>query len=150
MQVLLVQDYAQLGQKGQVVNVKTGYFRNYLEPQGLARLATAQDKERFAKMEEERKQKRHAMVQQAAEVAGKLEGEKVLLTGKAAVGGSLYAQIHELEVAKELNTKFDAAIEASDIKFEKHVKKVGEYKFTVRLSNDHNVEMTLVVAEDGE
>ena len=151
MQVLLTQDYPQLGQKGHVVSVKAGYFRNYLMPKALARLATAIDVERHDKQEEVRIQQRQEMMSQAEKMAGKLNGQTIKLKEKASESGSLYSQVHEMEVAKMVCAQFDCAISATDVKFASPVKKVGEYQFSVRLTSDHKADMTLVVeAADAE
>lgn len=150
MQVVLTKDFPQLGQKGIVVNVKPGYFRNFLMTQGVAQIATSADLARFAKRDEERKAKRQEMLAKAKEMQEKMSGQQIKLKAKASKSGSLYAQLHELDVAKALNADFGMATEAADIKLEKAIKKAGEYKFTVRLGGETKLEMSLMVEADAE
>lgn len=150
MQVMLVKDFPQLGNKGTVVNVKNGYFWNYLSPQGVARMATKIDLDRFSKAEAERSAERRKMLSQAEEMVGKLQGGTIEMKAKSTGGGSLYAQIHELEVADVLNAKYKTVLNASDIRFANPVKKTGSHEITVVLSPKHEVKMTLVIEGESE
>lgn len=145
MQVILVKDFPQLGGKGTVTNVKNGYFRNFLAPQKVARQATAADLERFAKLEVEREAKRAEMLAKAQELMSKMASGTLEIKAKATGGSSLYAQIHEHDIAILLNKKYGCALEARDVKFEAPVKKVGTHKLVASLSPAHKVDMTLVV-----
>ncbi len=150
MQVVLTTDFPGLGRKGRVVSVKAGYFRNFLMPRSVAKIASNDDLKAYEQEEELRNQKRQEMLNQAAELLEKLNGATVELSGKASAKGSLYAQIHDLDIAKALEEKFAVAVEASDVVLKKHVKKTGDYEFAVRLSPNHVAMMKLVVKAEVE
>ncbi len=148
MQVVLKKDYPKLGQKGDVFNVKPGYYRNFLMPNDIVKIATEADMTRHEEMAKEREAKRKAMMAQAASLVVDLDGQTVQIAAKASDGGSLYANVHESDVAQLLNDKFSAHLAARDIKFAEPVKKVGPHSVMVVVSPEHKATLTLnVVAE---
>lgn len=144
MQVVLNQDVPNVGYKGDVVNVKPGYFRNYLFPQGLADYGS---KNRVA-LAESRKEKAvmHAkeVVAKADEVMEKLDGLKIEIKANAAEGGKLYASIGEKEVAEAIAKKSKLEISKELIKMD-HFKTAGEYEAVVNLDKDHKATVKVTV-----
>lgn len=150
MQVVLTQDYPQLGQRGSVVNVKPGYFRNFLFPQGLCRIAAEEDVTAYKKMMEEQEAKRQEMMAQAASVVLDLDGQTVVIKAKAAESGSLYANVHESDIAHTINTRFETHITAKDVKLTEQIKKVGPHQVVIEISAEHKATLTVVVEPSDE
>lgn len=143
MQVVLNNKVEKLGYRGDVVNVKRGYFRNYLFPNGLAdyaskvRLKVAESRKGKLVMEKEQ------IMGNAKDVLSKLKGLSVTISAKVSDSGKLYGSITEEQVIA-------AVLEACSVKLEKeflkmdHLKEVGEYDVVVHLGD--GLEETLKVS----
>ena len=144
MQVVLNQDVGNLGYKGDVISVKSGYFRNFLFPRGLADYGS---KERIA-LAESRKEKAvmgaREVVAKADDVFAKLDGLAVTIKGKAAESGKLYAAIGEKEVAEAVAKVAKLEIGKELIKME-HFKEAGEYEAVISLDKDHKATVKVTV-----
>jgi large subunit ribosomal protein L9 len=147
MKVLLCEDVKKLGWLGDIVEVNDSYARNYLLPQGLAKVATeanvralAGDKVRRA---EQRVQDRKGM----EEVAKKVEGAEVVLAAKANEQGGLFGSIAADQIAKNLRGQgFEVANEV--VQLTEHIKQVGTHTVTLKFSDDLTAKVTVVVVPD--
>jgi large subunit ribosomal protein L9 len=149
MEIILVKDVANLGFADDIVTVKNGYGRNFLIPQGFARLATPSAKKQLEETLKQRAFKEQKMVADAKVVAEKIKGLEVKLTAKVAKGSSkLFGSITTIDVAEflgsngvELEKKFIKIVGGS-------IKALGKYNATYRLHREVIVEGTVeVVAE---
>lgn len=132
MKVVLNKDVPKLGYKGDIVNVKAGYFRNFLHPNKMAEMATTSSLKVASTRKERLVMKKQQIMENAKEVLAKLKGLKVALKAKASTKGKLYAAITEKAV-------IDAVEKAAKVKLEKeflkmdHFKEVGNYDVLVHL-----------------
>ena len=101
MQVLLTQNVAGIGRKGEVKNVKEGYFKNFLFPKKLAVVATAGKVEEAAKMRENEVVRKDRLIEEAKEIAKKIDGMTVTIKSKAK-GDKLYGSIAEKDIIDAL------------------------------------------------
>ncbi|HSW01282.1 MAG TPA: 50S ribosomal protein L9 [Sedimentisphaerales bacterium] len=150
MKVLLCEDIKKLGWLGDVVDVTEGYARNYLLPQGLAKVATdgniraiAQEK---AKRAEQRLQERKRIEKAVAAV----NGAEAVLAAKANEQGVLFGSITEPMIAANLRSQgFEVADEI--VKLPEHIKNVGAHEVTLRFTEDLTATVRVtVVAEQTE
>ncbi len=144
MEVVLNEDVQKLGYKGDIVNVKRGYFRNFLYPRGLADTAT---KSRL-KVAESRKEKlvmkKQQIVDNAKDVLKKLKGLKLILKAKVSDKGKLYGSITEDDILKELKKEVKLELDKEFIKME-HIKELGEYEVLVHLGEDLEEKINVTV-----
>ncbi len=144
MEIILKQDIQGLGYKNDTVNVKPGYGRNYLIPQGVAIIANNSNKKMIA---ENIKQAAHKAekIKNDAEAIAQSIGALVLEIGtKAGDSGKIFGAITTLQVADGLKSKgFD--IDRKKIKFEA-IKQVGEYNATIDLHREvkHDIKINIV------
>ena len=147
MKVILKENIPSLGYKDDIVEVKSGYGRNYLIPQGMAIIASDWALKRLA---EEQKQRAHkiAKIHEDAEAAAKeLEGVKVVIAAKAASNGNIYGSVNAARVADEL-AKQGHTVDKKIIELET-IKKLGNYTAVVKFLRDVNAEVEVeVVAEE--
>ncbi len=102
MQIILMEKVVNLGSLGDVVNVKNGYARNFLIPQGKAKRATQSAKAEFEAKRAEL-EKKAAEIHAAAVGRGeKLEGYMVQVTQKAGVDGRLFGSVTNSDIAEAL------------------------------------------------
>ena len=146
MQVILVQDVANLGYKNDIVKVKEGYGRNYLIPNKLAVIANESN---VKQLNENLKQQAKKLAQQLADaqqLAEKLAATVINVAVKANEDGKIFGTVTTAQIAEALSTQgFD--IDRKIISIEP-VKELGEAVATARLHREVKAEIKLnVVAE---
>ena len=145
MELILRQDVQNVGFKDDVVNVKPGYGRNFLIPQGFAHLATSSAKKVLAENLKQRAHKEAKVVNDAKELAEKLKAIEIKITAKAG-GEKLFGSISNADIAQAL----EANGQAIDRKFITSgiVKRTGKYNATIRLHREVIIELPYeIVAE---
>ena len=90
MEIILLQDVNKLGQKDDLVNVKDGYGRNYLIPNGYAIPATSSAKKMHTENLRQRAHKEEKIKIAAQEIAAKLEGIKIVVGAKTSTSGKIF------------------------------------------------------------
>lgn len=148
MQVILMKEMENLGDVGDVVDVKPGYARNYLVPRGIAIRAT---KANLARIEEERAHLVAAAereIEKATALAGDIEGQSLNFPVRAGEEGKLFGSVSSADIADALAAK-GIEVERRDIQLDEPIKQLGTYKVSIRLSADVQPEVTVwVVAEE--
>jgi large subunit ribosomal protein L9 len=141
MEIILIQDVNKLGQKDDLVNVKAGYGRNYLIPQGLAVAASASAKKMHTENLRQRAHKEEKIRIAAQEIAGRLEGLKIVVGAKTSTSGKIFGSVNTIQIAESLKEKgFD--IDRKNITLpEDQIKEVGSYKAIIKLHRDVQVEV---------
>ena len=131
MEVLLIENVNKLGSRGDVVNVKDGYARNFLLPRKLALPVTAGNK-RQIELEKERAQKLRAKeLAEAQDLKTKLEGIKLEIGKKAGESGTLFGSVTNADVAEMLKAK-GFTLDRHSISLP-HVKEAGSYTVEIRV-----------------
>ncbi|MCK9203715.1 MAG: 50S ribosomal protein L9 [Bacteroidales bacterium] len=146
MEVILKQDLLNLGYANEKVNVKAGYARNYLIPQGIAILATESNKKVLA---ETLKQKAHkeAKIKNAAEDLSKsLKDLTVRIGAKAAESGKIFGSVNAIQIAQALKDQHNVEVDRKKIQVDhEHIKELGTYKAKIHLHKDVQVEISFEV-----
>ena len=147
MEIILKEDIIGLGFKNDIVNVKSGYGRNYLIPQGKGVIASPSAKKILA---ENLKQQAHkiAALKAAAEAkAAQLEGVALEIAAKVSATGQLYGSVGAAQVADEL-VKLGKDVDRKIVTM-KDAKKLGDYVALVHFHKEVTVEVPVkVVAEN--
>ena len=147
MEVILKEDVPNLGYKDDIVNVKRGYGRNYLIPQGKAYIATESAKKVLAENLKHRAHKFEKIKNEAQELAGKLEGVSLTIGAKTSSTGTIFGSVTNIQIADALKEKgFD--IDRKLIVIKDSVKEVGAYKATVKLHKEVSVEIPFEVVSE--
>jgi len=148
MDVLLCEDVDNLGNRGQVVRVRSGYGRNYLLPQGLAMEATAGNK----RMIEEQRRilgKREEREQHSARgEAEKLAGVELRFERRVGEHGILYGSVTALDIAEALKER-GYEVERRRINLRDHIKEVGDYDVVIKLHRDIAPTIKVLVRKEG-
>lgn len=146
MEVILIQDVANLGYKNDIVKVKDGYGRNYLIPNRLAVIANDSN---LKQLQENMKQQAHKMAKilaDAKELAEKLAATVVTVAVKANEDGKIFGTVTTAEIAEALE-KQGLSVDKKIITVEA-VKELGEHVAYARLHREVKAEIKLnVVAE---
>lgn len=132
MQIVLLKSVDNLGQAGEKVDVKRGYFRNYLEPRLLALVANAQN----LKLVESKKKKLEAMVavevSDAQKIKGMLEGQKLEFKLRAGDRGQLFGSVTSRDVVEAIKEKFNVEVERRKVDME-NLKSLGDHAVRIRV-----------------
>jgi large subunit ribosomal protein L9 len=146
MKVILTQDVKNLGHKDDIVNVKDGYGRNFLIPQGKAKLASEGALKMLAEDIRQREFKMDKLRKDAEALAGKLNGITVQIAAKAGNSGKIFGSVTALQVANALKDKgFD--VDRRKIVFD-DVKSIGQFEANINLVKDINASIILNVVAD--
>lgn len=146
MQVILKKDVQNLGEAGDLVNVKDGYARNFLLPQQVAEVAT----EGALKNREQNlariKAKQEKLHNEAIETAKKIEGiAKLELSAKAGESGKLFGTITTKKLSEELAAKSGITVDRKNVSLNAPINKVGEYKMLIKLTSKVKTELAVIV-----
>jgi len=147
--VLLREDVDDLGARGEIVRVRSGYARNYLLPRNLAVEATAGnvkgiEAERAALLKKEAKERA------TAEAQSQQMGSLVLdFKRKAGEQGSLYGSVTSMDIAEALKER-GYEIDRHRIHLREPLKRLGEYAVPVRLHRDVTIDLQVKVNPEGE
>ncbi len=147
MKLILKENVVNLGYKDDIVEVKDGYGRNYLIPQGKAIIAS---KSALRQLEEDQKQRAHKIAKikaEAEEFAKTLEGLKLTIGAKASATGTIFGSVTAIQLADALE-KLGHTVDRKIIFINTPVKELGSYKAIVRPHKEVAVEIEFdVVAE---
>lgn len=145
MQVILLERVDRLGTIGDEVNVKNGFARNFLIPQGKALLANDANRARFER-EREAIEARNAEAKAAAETAGgSLDGANLILIRQSGDTGQLYGSVTARDVA-EAATEAGHKVAKSQVRLDAPIKTLGVYDVSIRLHAEVDVAIKINVA----
>ena len=147
MKIILKEDINNLGYKDDVVEVQSGYGRNYLIPQGKAVIATPAALKVLAEDQRQRAHKLAKIKADAEAVAASLEGVALTIGAKTSATGTIFGSVNALQIAEALE-KLGHNIDRKLIVLKENVKEVGKYNATIKLHKEVSVEIPFeVVAE---
>ena len=145
MQIILLEKVANLGMLGDIVNVKNGFGRNFLIPQGKAKRATESNKAEFAaKRADLEKQQTDVLVAATARGA-KLAGYGLTVSQKAGVDGRLFGSVTNGDIADGLNAAGFEVVKSEVRMPTGPLKTIGDHSVTVALHHDIAVDVTVTV-----
>lgn len=148
MEIILKEDVVNLGYKNDIVNVKSGYGRNFLIPTGKAVIATPSAKKMLAEDLKQRAHKLAKIKKDAEELAAKLDGMALTIATKVSSTGTIFGSVSNIQIADELGKK-GFEIDRKIIVIKDSVKEVGTYKAVVKLHKEVSAEISFeVVAEE--
>ena len=151
MEVILLQDVDNVGLRGEVVSVARGFARNYLLPRKLAETATPARVAELERRETQRARHDARTIEQAREIAGRLERTELRFDVKAGPTGALFGSVTTTDVADELWSKAKVRVDRRKIDLPEPLKRIGRYSVPIDVFQDVRVEVkTLVVPEGGE
>ena len=133
MKVILLEDVKKLGKKDEIIEVSSGYARNFLIPNKKAIVA---DNVNLNKLEGKKSKESHLKelsLEHAKEIKKIIEKETLVIKAKKGKDDRLFGTITNSEISKELKKKYDIDIERKKIIVENPIKIVGEYIITIKL-----------------
>ncbi|MEC7148158.1 MAG: 50S ribosomal protein L9 [Pseudomonadota bacterium] len=149
MEVILLERIEKLGQMGDVVNVKTGFARNYLLPQNKALRKTKQNLSRFESERAQLEADNLTRKNEAENIAGKLENMNVTIIRAAGETGQLYGSVTSRDIAESV-TKAGISINKNQVILNRALKVLGLEPIRISLHPEVSVEVTANIARNKE
>ena len=149
MQIILLERVPKLGQMGDVVNVRPGYARNFLIPQGKALRATKAAIGDFEKRRTQLEARNLERKQEAQQLAAKLDGQTAVVLRQASETSHLYGSVNARDIATAF-TEAGISLDKQQIRLEEPLKTLGLHKVTVALHPEVEVTVTVNVARSQE
>ena len=146
MKVVLLQDVKGKGKKGELCNVSDGYARNFLFPKKLAVEADNAALNELKNREEAIAHHKKEELDQAKEIAAKLDGKTVSITAKAGAGGKLFGSVTSKEIAAEIKNSLGIEVDRKKMNVA-DIKNFGEYTAEIKLHQGVTAKITVKVSE---
>lgn len=148
MEIILKKDVENLGLEFDIVNVKPGYARNFLIPQGYALLATPKNKAALEATLEARKEEEAKLIAAATAIIEKLKATTVSIAAKVGTGDKIFGSINNATLAEEL-AKAGVEVDKKYIKIPGNtIKRTGKFSAKVRPHRNVEFEYEFEVVSD--
>jgi large subunit ribosomal protein L9 len=150
VQVILKEKIKGLGAEADVVNVKRGFARNFLVPQGKAYEATRGNLRHLANLKAIRAEREAKELQEAEKTASKLKKLKLKLTLQTGQGGKAFGSITTIDIAKAVaESTAKVELDRHQIQLDKPIKSTGSFEVPVKLHHDVNCFLRVNVVAEG-
>lgn len=147
MEIILLKDIDNLGDKHSVVTVKNGYGRNYLIPRGLALIANASNTKKLEQIIAKEEAERAARLSEFQEIAEKLKGVTLTIPAKSGTSGKIFGSVTSLQIANKLKEEQSIEVERKRIALPDEVKTLGTYTAVLNLHPDVDAKVDFEVVK---
>jgi large subunit ribosomal protein L9 len=149
MKVLLCEDVKKLGWLGDIIEVKTGYARNYLLPQGIATVPSESNLKMLSAEKGKRAEQRQLERKQAEAAVSAVNGAEAVIAAKANEQGHLFGSVTAHQIAENLRAQgFEVSDDVVELKV--HIKEVGTSEVELRFASDLQAKVNVVVVAEQE
>ena len=149
MQVILLQEIRNLGSLGDTVEVKAGYGRNFLIPQGKAVPANDANLKMFEERRSELEAQAKSELEAAQARAALMVDLEVTILANAGDEGKLFGSVGTLDIVDAVNQKVEVNLEKAELAMpDGAIRSTGEYQFTVTLHSDVSADIKVIVAPE--
>ncbi|MCY3655705.1 MAG: 50S ribosomal protein L9 [Chloroflexi bacterium] len=147
MKVVFLETVEGSGTRGEVKTVAAGYARNFLLPRGLAAPATPTLLMRAETLAQEEEERQRLLDEQAQELVGKLEGQRLVIPVRVGEQGRLYGSVTNGDIAEKAGEILGEEVDRRRILLPEAIRQVGVYTVPIRLSRNVTVEQEVVVVD---
>ncbi|MEV4654528.1 MULTISPECIES: 50S ribosomal protein L9 [Micromonospora] len=147
MKIILTQEVSGLGAPGDIVEVKDGFGRNYLLPQGFAIAWTKGAEKQVTVIKRARSAREIRDLDHANEVKGQLEGLKVNLKARAGDGGRLFGSVTSAEIVDAVKASGGPVLDRRRLEVPGHIKSTGTYPVKIKLHPEVTASFNLNVVQ---
>lgn len=147
MKVILLEDVKNVGKKGEVVNAKDGYARNFLFPRNLAIEAIPSNLKKLENEKRIQAEKEKELFDEAKKLEDELAKITIVLKSKVGENGKLFGSITNKEIAENLESEKGISIDKRKFELKEAIKSVGEYSVKVKLHPKVVADLKVIVTE---
>ncbi len=133
MKVVLTQDVPKVGDLGTIQDVKDGYARNFLIPQGLARIATPGMIRQVEERQEAERRRINALEDEMRELGEQIDGIRLEIQARVGEQGRLFGSVTSSDIAEQLSEIAGQEIDRRKVELEAPIRQIGEFTVPVRL-----------------
>ena len=145
MKVILTEDLRGTGKKGEAVEVRDGYGRNYLVPKGLALLATEGNTKRFGNIVKSIQDKKGRTLKTATDTKEKLEEILLTIRKRAGADGKLFGSVTHKDVADAIKEALGLDIDRKGVRINEPIRSTGAYTLEIHLEQNVNAAVKVEV-----
>lgn len=148
MEIILLKDVDNVGDKHTIIKVKDGFGRNFLIPQGLALVANSTNRRKLdeiIRLDDLVESKRLDVYQDMAKT---LAGATLRIGAKAGTSGKIFGSVNNSQLAAAIKEQFELEIERRKIEIPEEVKTLGTYTANINLHKEVKATVTFEVVED--
>lgn len=147
MKVILLEDIEKIGKKNEVKEVKDGYARNFLIPQGLVKPATENTLKRLEELKEQEKEKDKEELEETQKIANQLESTDIIIPVRIGDKGQLFEKITEQKVSEKLK-ELGFEVKKNQVDLEAPIEELGEFQVKIKLDHNLESEITITITEE--
>lgn len=147
MRVILLQDIKNVGKKYEIKEVKNGYARNFLFPNGLAKAATRETLEWLKVQKEFNEKKAEEELKKVQEFASSLDGLEITIPVKVGEDGQLFESVTSQKIFEKLK-ELGFEIKKPQIILAEPIKELGEYPLKIKFEHNLESEIKIIVIEE--
>lgn len=147
MKVILKSDVKDLGRIGEVVNVKDGFARNFLVPQGLAAEASTKNVKAFEHEKKKIQEMARKVKAGAAGLAEQIAAAKITIKAKSGEEDKLFGSVTSMDIAEALKAE-GIEIDKKKIHLDEPIKRLGEYTVTIKLHSEVSAQLNVQVVPE--
>jgi large subunit ribosomal protein L9 len=147
MKLILREDVDKLGDSGDIVEVKAGYGRNYLIPQGKAMMATEGALKQVERMKEQAERRAELTIERAQDMAERLETTSVTIPVEVGEDERIHGSVTTQDIADALAGR-DINVDKRKITLDQDIKTLGEYTATVSLISEIKAQIKVWVVKE--
>lgn len=148
MDIILLENINKVGDKHEIVNVKDGYARNFLIPNGKALIANPSNRKRLTHLLELDEAREGARLTEYQAMAEKLKDQSLSIPMKAGANGKIFGSVTNVQIAQALREQFEVDLERRKIEVTEEVKTLGKYTATLNLHKEVSFDIAFEVVED--
>lgn len=145
MKVILLEDVEGHGSRGDVVNAKDGYARNYLIPRKLAIIANDANMKKWHRNKDKEDARRADELAKAEEDGKAVSGKVFVLKQKTGGEGRLFGSVTTKDIAEMVTAETGIAVDKHHVEIAEHIKEIGQYKVKVKLHTKVKAEIVIDV-----
>ena len=148
MQVILIQDVDNLGGANEMVNVKSGYARNFLIPQKKAVEANSSNKKQMEEKQKQLAKKEAKLLSELNSVIAVLKDGSLRIGAKTGTSGKIFGSVTSLQISRAIRDQKGYEIDRKRIHITDEVKELGSYKANIDFGNGNNTEVEFEVVSE--
>jgi large subunit ribosomal protein L9 len=133
MKVILTRDVPKLGDMGTIQDVKNGFARNFLIPQGLAVVATSGMVKQVEERQAAEERRIAALEEEMRELSEQIDGMRIEIHARVGEQGRLYGSVTSGDIAEQLSAAVDNEIDRRTIEMDGPIREIGEFEVPIRL-----------------
>ena len=146
MKIIFLKDVEKIGKKFEVKEVKDGYARNFLLPNGLAKPATKEVLEWLEVQKEIQEKKAEQDLKKAQELASTLDGLELAISVKVGESDQLFESVTAQKISEKLKEMgFD--VKKSQVELQEPIKEIGEFPVKIKLEHNLEVEIRVIISK---